>query len=65
MEGNKGCNSGFVYCGINKIRHMKVRCKHTNLVFEVKRVRNSGKVELMNGVVVSHNEFNLNWEVVK
>jgi hypothetical protein len=44
---------------------MKVRCKHTNLVFEVKRVRNNGKVELMNGVVVSHNEFNLNWEVVK
>jgi hypothetical protein len=44
---------------------MKVRCKHTKLTFEVKRVRNNGKVELMNGVVVSHNEFNLNWEVVK
>ena len=44
---------------------MKVRCKHTNLVFEVKRVRNSGKVELLNGVVIPENEFKLNWEIVK
>lgn len=43
---------------------MKVRCKHTNLVFEVKRVRKSGKVELLNGVVVPETEFKLNWEVV-
>jgi hypothetical protein len=43
---------------------MTVRCKHTNLVFEVKRVRNSGKVELLNGVVVPETEFKLNWEVI-
>jgi len=44
---------------------MKVRCKHTKLTFDVKRVRNNGKVELMNGVVVPVTEFNMNWEVVK
>ena len=43
---------------------MTVRCKYTNLVFEVKRVRNSGKVELLNGVVIPETEFKLNWEVV-
>jgi|APGre2960657373_1045057.scaffolds.fasta_scaffold1232095_1 hypothetical protein len=43
----------------------KVRCKHTKLTFDVKRVRNSGKVELLNGVVIPATEFELNWEVVK
>jgi hypothetical protein len=43
---------------------MTVRCKHTKLTFDVKRVRNSGKVELMNGVVIPVTEFNMNWEVV-
>ena len=42
----------------------KVKCKHTKLTFDVKRVRTSGKVELMNGVVVPETEFKLNWEVV-
>jgi hypothetical protein len=42
----------------------KVRNKHTKLTFDVKRVRSSGKVELMNGVVIPETEFKLNWEVV-
>jgi hypothetical protein len=42
----------------------KVRNKHTKLTFDVKRVRDNGKIELMNGVVIPETEFKLNWEVV-
>ena len=43
---------------------MKVQYKPTGLIFEVYRVRKSGKVELMNGVVIPETEFKLNWVVV-
>lgn len=36
--------------------------KPTNEVVEVKRVRQNGKVELTNGVVIPMNELELNYE---
>ena len=36
--------------------------KPTNKVVEVKRVRQNGKVELTNGVVIPMNELELNYE---
>jgi hypothetical protein len=44
---------------------MFVRYKPTKDTFEVKRLRKSGKVELINGVVLSEIEFERNWEFVK
>ena len=44
---------------------MKARCKHTNQIFDIKRIRKSGKVELMNGVVIPTIEFKRNWELIK
>jgi len=44
---------------------MFVRYKPTKDTFEVKRLRKSGKVELINGVVLSEIEFDRNWEYVK
>lgn len=41
------------------------RYKPTGLVFKVKRVRKSGKVELENKTVVPSEEFRLNWTVEK
>jgi hypothetical protein len=43
----------------------EVKYKPTGLIFKVKKVRNSKKVELENGVVLPHEEFKLNWVVVK
>lgn len=42
-----------------------VKYKPTGLVFKVKRVRKSGKVELESGVVVSNQEFKLNWIILE
>jgi hypothetical protein len=42
-----------------------VKYKPTGLIFKVKKVRKSKKVELGNGVVIPHEEFKLNWAVVK
>jgi hypothetical protein len=42
-----------------------VKYKPTKLTFKVKKVRNSKKVELVNGVVIPHEEFELNWVIVK
>lgn len=42
-----------------------VKNKATGLVFVVKRVRVSGKVELENGVVIPDQEFQLNWIIVE
>jgi hypothetical protein len=44
---------------------MFVKYKPTKETFEVKRIRKSGKVELMNGVVIPEIEFERNWEFVK
>jgi hypothetical protein len=44
---------------------MFVKYKPTRETFEVKRVRESGKVELMNGVVIPDVEFECNWEFIK
>jgi hypothetical protein len=44
---------------------MFVRYKPTKETFEVKRIRESGKVELINGVVIPEIEFERNWEYVK
>jgi len=43
---------------------MKVRCKYTNQILYIKKIRKSGKVELQNGVVIPEMEFKLNWEFV-
>jgi hypothetical protein len=42
-----------------------VKNKQTGLIFKVKKVRNSKKVELENGVVIPNEEFKLNWVVIK
>jgi hypothetical protein len=42
-----------------------VKYKPTELTFKVKRVRNSGKVELENGAVIPHEEFKLNWVILE
>jgi len=42
-----------------------VKYKPTGLMFKVKRVRKSGKVELENGTVISNEEFKLNWIIIK
>lgn len=44
---------------------MFVRYKPTKETFEVKRLRKSGKVELINGVVLPESEFERNWEFAK
>ncbi len=44
---------------------MFVRYKPTKEAFEVKKLRKSGKVELINGVVLSEIEFERNWEFAK
>jgi len=44
---------------------MFVRYRPTKEKFEVKRIRKSGKVELINGVVIPEIEFERNWEIVK
>lgn len=41
-----------------------VKYKPTGLTFKVKRIRQSGKIELENGVVIPMGEFYLNWIVV-
>ncbi len=46
---------------INKMKKTLVY-KPTNEVVEVKRVRQNGKVELTNGVVIPMNELELNYE---
>jgi uncharacterized protein YfkK (UPF0435 family) len=43
----------------------EVKYKPTELTFKVKKVRKSKKVELVNGAVIPHEEFKLNWVVVK
>jgi hypothetical protein len=43
----------------------EVKYKPTGLTFKVKKVRKSKKVELVNGPVIPHEEFKLNWVVVK
>ena len=48
-----------------KTKVMFVKYKPTKETFEVKRIRKSGKVELMNGVVIPEIEFERNWEFVK
>jgi hypothetical protein len=44
---------------------MKLVYKPTNEVVTVKRVRQNGKVELTNGVVIPTNELELNYEFEK
>jgi hypothetical protein len=44
---------------------MTLLYKPTKQEFKVKRVRENGKVELENGVVVPHGELELNYTIVK
>jgi hypothetical protein len=44
---------------------MLVKYKPTREIFEVKRIRKSGKVELINGFVILEIEFERNWEWVQ
>jgi hypothetical protein len=42
-----------------------IKYKPTGLIFSVKRVRESGKVELNNRTVIPKEEFQRNWIVIK
>ena len=45
-------------------KKMVVRYKPTGEKFEVKRIRKSGKFELINGCVICTVEFERNWELI-